>query len=201
MTGPMPLETFLSEAKTYCQTLESKDAALFNAYRIFDHSMDISSEQYRQINSLMQQVGETMEELCLLLSDTESLPQSARSYRYLPLVAFQYMDGQVQAILSALASMHQLHKTSSLQKDRLKLMIHNKLKSLRQDLHKGLGHIQALRDQALLEEKRMNHPPSRKQQNPYAISDISYISRARDKQRPRSSPDQAGRSSWDVQID
>ncbi len=167
---PMPLDTFLSEAKTHCQTLESKDAALFNAYRIFAYSMDISTEQHRQINSLIQQVGEAMEELCLLLSDAESLPQSARSYRYLPLVTFQYMHGQVQAILSALASMHQLRKTSSLQKDRLKLVINHKLKALRQDLQEGLRHIRDLADQAQLEEKRMNRLSSTQQQKLFVIS-------------------------------
>lgn len=175
VSTPLPLETFLSEAKTHCQTLASKDADLLNAYRIFAHSIDISPEQYRQINSLMQHVGETMEEMCMLLSNSESLPQSARSYRYLPLVAFQYMDGQVQAILSALASMHQIHKTSSLQKDKLKLVIHNKLKSLRQDLHEGQKLIRNLADQALLEEKRMNRPHSGQQQKPFVIPGISHI--------------------------
>jgi len=162
VSAPMPLDTFLSEFKARYQILESKDAALFNVYRIFAHSMDISPEQYRLINTLMQQVGEEVEEVCLLLSDSESLPQSARSYRYLPLVSFQYMDGQIQAILSALARMRQLRKTSSLQKDRLKMTLHNKLKSLRQDLQEGLRHLQDMRDQVLLEEKRTDRLLSRR---------------------------------------
>lgn len=167
VSTPMPLETFLFEADMYCQMLESKDVALLNAYHIFAYSKDVSPEQYRRISSLVQQVGEAVETLCMLLSDPESLPQSARSYRYLPLVAFQYMNEQVQAILSALAGIRQLHKTSSLQKDRLKLMIHNKLKSLRQDLHEGLEHIRDLRDQALLEEKRKNRSLSGQQPKPF----------------------------------
>ncbi|HZO71008.1 MAG TPA: hypothetical protein VFB60_02330 [Ktedonobacteraceae bacterium] len=162
VSTPMSLETFLSETRTHCQTLASKDVDLREAYRIFAHSMDISPEQYRQINTLMQQVGETVEELCLLLSDPESLPQSARSCRYLPLVSFQYMDGQIQTILSTLARMRQLRKTSSLQKDRLKQVMNNKLKSLRQDLQEGLGHIRDMSDQALLEEKRKDRLLSRR---------------------------------------
>lgn len=169
VSRPMPLDTFLLQAKMHCQTLESKDAALLHAYRIFASSTDISFEQYRRISSLMQQVGETVEELCLLLSDAESLPQSARSYRYLPLVTFQYIHGQIEAILSALASMRQLRKTPSPQKNRLKLLVHNKLRSLGQDLHEGQRHIRNLTDQALLEEKRVSRLPSRQQQKLFVI--------------------------------
>ena len=174
VSTPMSLDTFLSEATTHYQTLESKDAALFNAYRIFAHSMDISPEQYGQINTLIQQVGETVEELCLLLADPGSLPQSARSCRYLPLVTFQYMDEQIQAILSTLARMHQLRKSSSLQKDRLKMVIHHKLKSLRQDLQEGLRHLQDMKDQALLEEKRTHLPSPTSQSRLRIITDTPF---------------------------
>src|SRR5689334_2280281 len=94
---PMSLDIFLFQAKEYCRTLEGKDEALLNAYRIFAYNMDISPEQYKRIGSLIQQVGETVEALCILLSDAESLPQSAQSYHYLPLVTFQYMNEQILA--------------------------------------------------------------------------------------------------------
>lgn len=201
VSTPLPLDKFLSSAKNYYQTLEHKDRALLKAYRIFAPDTDISLEQYRQVSSLMQRVGETVEELCMLLSDAELLPPSARSYRYLPLMTFQYMNGQVQAILSSLASMRQLHKTSSFQKNRLKLLIHTKLNSLRQDLHEGLNHLRNLVDQTMLEEKRMNRPPSVQEQKPFVASGISHISKARASYHTRSSLDQANRTSWDVQID
>lgn len=158
----------------YCQTLEGKDGALLNAYRIFAYSMDISAEQYRRIASLLQQISETVEALCLLLSNRESLPQSVRSYHYLSLVAFQYMNEQVQAILSLLASIRQLHKTSSTQKEKLKKALNSKLKSLRQELHEGLGHVQDLADQALLEEKRKKRSSSVQQQKPFAIPGVPH---------------------------
>lgn len=187
----MSLDTFLSEAEKCCQTLESKDAALLNAYRLFTSNMDVSPEQYRQISASVQEVGEVVEALCTLLSVPESLPRSVYAYHYRPLVTFQYMNGQIQAILSSLARMRQLRKTSSPQKDRLSLAINNKLRSLRQDLHEGLKHIRNLADQALLEEKRMNRPPSGQQQKPFVIPGISQMSRVRDKKRPRSSLYQA----------
>ena len=169
---PMSLDIFLFQAKEYCRMLEGKDGALLNTYRIFAYSMDISAEQYRRITSLIQQIGETVEALCLLLSNRESLPRSVRSYHYLSLVAFQYMNEQVEAILSLLASIRQLHKTSSAQKDKLKKALHHKLKSLRQDLHEGLGHVQDLADQASLAEKRGKRSSSPPQQKPFAIPGV-----------------------------
>lgn len=171
---PTSLDIFLFRAKEHCRTLEGKDGALLNTYRIFAYNMDISTAQYRRINALMQQVGETVEALCILLSDPESLPQSVRSYHYLPLVTFQYVDEQVQTILSLLTSICQLHKTSSVQKDKLKKVMHNKIKSLRQDLHEGLGHVQDLADQALLAEKRKKRSFSPQPQEPLAFPGVPH---------------------------
>ena len=162
---PMPLDLFLFKAKRYCQVLQEKDQAVLDAYYVFAHNMDISAERYRRIGTLMQEVGEAVEASCMLLSDTESLPPSVLPYRYLPLVTFQYMSEQIRTILPLISSARRLHKTSSIQKDKLRKEISNKLKPLRQDFQEGLRHVQELADQASLEERRSSRP-SCSQQSP-----------------------------------